>query len=84
MILLLIISGFVQGGCWNDPASYPHPTAVVEQIMPYMRGRTLAWIPLIIAHVLFFVHYIAMLLRLGQPSGEPTLFAPIQEGDHQP
>jgi hypothetical protein len=74
----------VQGGCWNDPASYPHPTAVVEQIMPYMRGRTLAWIPLIIAHVLFFVHYIAMLLRLGQPSGEPTLFAPIQEGDHQP
>jgi cytochrome c oxidase cbb3-type subunit 1 len=84
MILLLIISGFVQGVCWNDPASYPHPTAVVEEILPYLRGRSLAWIPLIVAHVLFFVHFIAMVLRLGHPSGEPTLFAPIQEGEQQP
>ena len=67
------------------PASYPHPTNVLEQIMPYLRGLSLAWIPIIIAHLLFFIHYIAMLLRLGQPSGEPTLFAPIAEGgDHAP
>jgi cytochrome c oxidase cbb3-type subunit 1 len=84
MILLLIISGFVQGSTWNDPVNYPHPTDVIDQIMPYLIGRSIAWIPLIIAHLLFFVHFLAMVLRLGQPSGEPTLFAPIQEGETHP
>ena len=84
MILLLIVSGFVQGQSWNDPVSYPHANEVIDQIMPYLIGRSIAWIPLIIAHLLFFVHFIAMLLRLGQPSGTPTLFAPIEEGGHAP
>jgi cytochrome c oxidase cbb3-type subunit 1 len=83
MILLLVVAGFVQGGCWNNPADYPGSTGVIEQILPYMIGRSLAWIPLIIAHLLFFVHFLAMVLRLGQPSGEPTLFAPIEEGGHE-
>jgi hypothetical protein len=52
--------------------------------MPYLRGQTIAWVPLIVAHLLFFIHFIAMLLRLGQPSGEATLFAPFTEGEHHP
>jgi hypothetical protein len=58
------------------------PLEVLAEIMPYLRGQTIAWIPLMIAHLLFFIHFIAMLLRLGQPSGEPTLFAPITEEQH--
>ena len=51
MILLLIIAGFVQGGCWNDPVELPASRpASSSEIMPYLRGRTLAWMPLIVAH----------------------------------
>jgi cytochrome c oxidase cbb3-type subunit 1 len=91
MIFFLIIAGFVQGAFWNEPVrlgpsgpEYLTATEVMSQIMPYLRGRTLAWLPLILAHLLFFIHFIAMVLRLGQPSGEETLLAPIQEGDHEP
>jgi cytochrome c oxidase cbb3-type subunit 1 len=94
LILMLLISGFVQGWAWNTPvqpdavdaaARYLSPTQVVTQIMPYLAGRSNSWILLGVAHLLFFVHFIAMLLRLGQPSGEPTLFAPIEkEGDLHP
>ena len=46
-----------------------------------MRACVIAWLLLIVGHLLFFVHFVAMLLRLGQPSGDPTLFAPIEEGE---
>ena len=77
MILLLIICGIRPGRhAGMTRRVIPHPTEVIAEIMPYLIGRSLAWIPLIIAHLLFFMHFIAMLLRLGQPSGEPTLVCP--------
>jgi cytochrome c oxidase cbb3-type subunit 1 len=90
MILMLLIAGAAQGWYWNNLAQtspdvkYFTPLEVLAEIMPYLRGQTIAWVPLMIAHLLFFVHFIAMLLRLGQPSGEATLFAPITEGEHHP
>jgi cytochrome c oxidase cbb3-type subunit 1 len=91
MILMFIIAGFSQGYYWNNPSQiaasgpvYFSPVEVLAEILPYLRGETFAWIPLLIANFLFFIHFLAMLLRLGQPSGEPTLFAPITEGDHHP
>jgi cytochrome c oxidase cbb3-type subunit I len=87
MIVMMVISGIAQGWYWNNPAltspavRFFTPVEVLAEILPYLRGESVAWIPLGIAHLLFFVHFIAMLLRLGQPSGEPTLFAPITEGE---
>jgi cytochrome c oxidase cbb3-type subunit 1 len=34
------------------------------------------------AHLIFALHFILMLLRIGQPGGEPTLFAPLDEEKH--
>ena len=35
-----------------------------------------------IGHLVFALHFLLMLLRIGQPGGEPTLFAPIGEEKH--
>lgn len=75
MIIVLLIGGAAQGATWADPQI--DATQIVQKIEPYMIGRVIAWIPLAIAHFLFFLHFLAMLLRLGIPSGEATLFAPI-------
>ena len=42
-------------------------------------GRILGWFMVGIAHLVFGLHFLLMLLRIGQPGGEPTLFAPIGE-----
>jgi cytochrome c oxidase cbb3-type subunit 1 len=36
-----------------------------------------------LGHTAFGLHFILMLLRIGQPAGQPTLLAPIgEEEDH--
>jgi cytochrome c oxidase cbb3-type subunit 1 len=82
MVLMLIIGGLVQGGSWNDTVSFPQSVGIIGVIRPFLIGKSIAWLLLIVAHLLFCMHFLAMLLRLGQPSGEPTLFAPIEEGEH--
>ena len=77
-VLVSLIGGAAQGAAWLNPDMAP--IEAVESVLPYMRVRTIAWIMLALAHVLFFLHFLAMLLRLGQPSGEPTLFDEITEG----
>ena len=37
---------------------------------------------LALGHVIFAFHFLLMLFRIGQPGGEPTLFAPIGEEKH--
>jgi cytochrome c oxidase cbb3-type subunit 1 len=78
IILVSFIGGLAQGSAWLDP-NLP-PIEAVESVLPYMRVRSIAWIMLGLAHMLFFMHFVAMLLRLGQPSGTPTLFDEITEG----
>jgi cytochrome c oxidase cbb3-type subunit 1 len=79
-ILMMILAGFWLGGAWSDASPDNTPAAVVYNMLPYAIGRTFSWLLLALAHGLFFLHFLAMLFRLGQPSGEPTLFAPIEEG----
>jgi len=35
-----------------------------------------------IGHTAFGLHFLLMLLRIGQPAGTPTLFAPLGEEKH--
>jgi hypothetical protein len=46
-------------------------------------GRSIGWVFLMAGHFAFAFHFLTMLLRLGRPSGRPTLFAQIEgEGTH--
>ncbi len=81
VILMLFIGGAAQGDAWLDPQL--SPALVIGYFQPYMIARTIGWLLIVLAHLIFFLHFLAMLFRLGQPSGEPTLFAAIEEGgDH--
>ena len=75
---MLFIGGAAQGDAWLDPEL--SPALVIGYFQPYMIARTVGWLIVGIAHLIFFLHFLAMLFRLGQPSGEPTLFASIAEG----
>src|SRR3954452_18316407 len=51
MVLLLLVGGFVQGLSLNDPTLPFDETT--QSILPYLRGRTLAWILLTVSHLIF-------------------------------
>lgn len=80
IVLVLFIGGGAQGAAWLDPEL--SPALVVGYFQPYMIARTLGWMLITASHMIFFLHFLAMLFRLGQPSGGETLFAPLEEGDH--
>lgn len=77
LVFVLILSGLSAGAALNDPeASFLQSVQISSFYLP---GRILALIMLGIAHLIFGLHFLLMLLRIGQPGGEPTLFAPIGE-----
>jgi cytochrome c oxidase cbb3-type subunit 1 len=80
MIAMMLFAGIAQG------LSFVDPEATFAQIMQigqvYFPGRTLAVLIVSAAHLIFALHFLLMLLRIGQPGGEPTLFAPIEEDNH--
>lgn len=86
-ILMMLLAGYAQGSMQaqvNEPGM-SHATSdfmlSVQALLPYLRGRTIALIPLFVGQLIFALHFFFMVLRLGRPSGvQPTLFAPISEG----
>jgi cytochrome c oxidase cbb3-type subunit 1 len=80
MIVLLAFAGLAGGLAFVDPeATWPQ---VVQISQVYLPGRTVAFVMMSIAHLVFGLHFVLMLLRIGQPAGQPTLFAPIGEEKH--
>jgi cytochrome c oxidase cbb3-type subunit 1 len=45
----------------------------------YLPGRSIAWALIALGHIVFAFHFLLMLLRIGQPGGAATLFAPVGE-----
>ncbi len=77
LVFILILTGLSAGSALNDPdASFLQSMQINSFYMP---GRILALIMISIGHLVFGLHFLLMLLRIGQPGGEPTLFAPIGE-----
>lgn len=72
LVAALLAGGVVQGLAWNN-ASSP-VVAVLQQTVPYLTGRSLAWLLLLFSHLAFLLHFCLMMVRLGRPGGEPTLF----------
>ncbi|MEM7384154.1 MAG: cbb3-type cytochrome c oxidase subunit I, partial [Verrucomicrobiota bacterium] len=71
MIGCLLFGGLSQGREMN--ALENEFLVSVEVASGYLVGRSLAWVFIIIANLIFFFHVLLMVLRLGPPSGEPTL-----------
>ncbi len=83
MVLLLLVGGFVQGLSLNDPTLPFDETT--QSVLPYLRGRTLAWILLSVAHLVFAFHFGLMLLGFGRTASVPTFLNPLEgrpEGGH--
>ena len=80
MIAMLLFGGIASGLSFVDP----HATfAQIIQIgFVYLPGRSLAWFLISVGHLVFALHFVLMLLRIGQPGGEATLFAAIEEEKH--
>jgi cytochrome c oxidase cbb3-type subunit 1 len=76
MVLLLLAGGFVQGLNLDDPTLPFEET--VQTILPYLRGATLAWILLIVAHLIFAFHFGLMILGFGRTASVPTFLNPVE------
>ncbi len=80
MIAMLLFGGIASG------LSFVDPQATFAQIIQigfvYLPGRSLAWFLISVGHLIFALHFVLMLLRIGQPGGEATLFVPIEEEKH--
>lgn len=77
LVAVLILGGLATGSSFADPnATFGQSMQISSFFLP---GRILGWIFLSIGHLVFALHFLLMLLRIGQPGGEPTLFAPIGE-----
>lgn len=73
MFVALTLGGFVQGLELNDPGS-PFLNSL-KVVVPFRHARILGGLLMTIAHFVFAVLFIRMLLRHGAERAEPTLFA---------
>lgn len=67
-----LIGGLFQGSGWNTLGM--NSSDVAESLSPFLVGRSIGWAFLVFGHLFFALHFLTMLLRLGRPSGRPTLF----------
>ena len=80
VILVLLFGGIYHGATMGDPGTLF--SQVIESYYAFHVGRSLGLIFLSLGQVVFALHFLLMLLRIGQPGGQATLFAPIEEESH--
>jgi cytochrome c oxidase cbb3-type subunit 1 len=80
-VAVMIFAGIATGMRATDPdALFPQ---ILYNTATYLPGRTIALVVVTLGHTAFGLHFLLMLLRIGQPAGQATLFAPIgEEEDH--
>jgi cytochrome c oxidase cbb3-type subunit 1 len=71
-IFMLLLTGISMGGALRNPEGLF--TQVIGSGLEFISGRMIAFFLVTIGHGLFALHFLLMLLRIGQPGGEPTLF----------
>ena len=80
LTLLFLLSGLSTGFALANPETTF--AQVIDSASFYVAGRALAWILVGIGHLIFALHFALMLLRIGQPGGQPTLFVSHDEEAH--
>jgi cytochrome c oxidase cbb3-type subunit 1 len=76
MSLMLLAGAIVEGTSLND-ASLPF-TESTQSILPYLRGRSLAGVLMMISHFVFAFHFGLMLFGLGRTASVPTFLNPVE------
>jgi cytochrome c oxidase cbb3-type subunit 1 len=77
---LMLLAGLAQGMTYHDPESTP--AQLITMAGFYFPGRTMLFLFMAFGHLVFALHFLLMLLRIGQPGGEPTLFTSGDEEGH--
>lgn len=80
MVAMLLLGGVASGLSFVDPNATFAQIIQIGQV--YLPGRSLAWVLFSMGNLVFALHFALMLLRIGQPGGQATLFAPIEEEKH--
>src|SRR5258705_4882039 len=76
MTLMLLAGGLTQGGSMENPSLAFSES--VESVLPYLRGRSLSGILLMVSHFIFAYHFGLMLFGLGRKSTVPTFLNPVE------
>jgi len=77
---LLLLGGIATGAALASPDTTF--AQIIDSAYFYVAGRALAWVLVGIGHLIFALHFGLMLLRIGQPGGQPTLFGTHDEVSH--
>jgi cytochrome c oxidase cbb3-type subunit 1 len=76
-VLSLTIAGWKQG---LDLLTADTPFMdIVRMTIPYLEARTIGGSLMTLGHIVFAVHFLAMLLRRGESRDQPTLFRPVKK-----
>lgn len=75
--MVLTIAGLFQGKDWSKPLI--DNSTVALSTLPLLSGVLIGGILLLFGHLVFALHFVLMILRLGQISDEPTLMASQEE-----
>jgi len=79
LAISLLIGGLLTGVALSAPEAEANFNQIMNTSTLLLIGRIAGWLMLGVGHLIFGLHFLLMLLRIGQPGGEPTLFAPIGE-----
>jgi len=79
LVFLLLVGGINQGFAWNDPANYKSAVAVTDAFMSFLRVSGLAWLLLIASSVVFALHFLIMIVGIGNPNNEPVVLGHVEE-----
>ena len=79
LAMSLLFSGLATGYTLAEPDSAARYIQILETSSPYLVGAIFGWVLIALGHLVFGLHFLLMLLRIGQPGGEPTLFVPVGE-----
>lgn len=77
MVISLSVGGIFQGLALHNPSVNFMETLTI--VWPYRLARSISGVILLIAHILFAVHFVFLALRIGKPRTEPTLLATIPQ-----
>ena len=79
MVFLLIVSGVSQGLAWNDPVNYTSAVAVTDAFVSFLRVSGLAWLRLIASCAVFALHFLIMILGVGNKNRGPVSLVHVVE-----
>jgi cytochrome c oxidase cbb3-type subunit I len=73
ILVVMLTAGLTQAqsiGTWDDSV-----ISLFDNVRGYFIGRTLGWMVILFANIVFVLHLVLMSLRLGRRSEQPTLLS---------